>query len=462
MWKPLQHPMISDGYLISDKGHVRNKDCDEEYLSADYHSSNGYDFIMLIVKEEYRINNSLFMLFPIDELLGITFIPIPTELKDKPITIKHINGDTRDIDLSNLEWIEDIEEWRDCTYPNVKPGMYEVSSWGRVRNKITNDLLKPDTSKKGYRQVYLSRINGLKHVHTGIHRLMLLSFNSVNPDDMNNLQANHINGIKSYNILKNLEFVNNSTNQIHAYSLNINKVQRSISTDVVILIWMLLIDDPQSLRGRPNTNGSPMKVRDYVLEDINQDVGTSIIRGIKYGDVYKSITRTLPMKTFDNLHKKYNSQTKLTPDIVKLIWMLLIDDKGYIGSERTHGSPELVYRILVNMGITNVSQDDIQSIKSRKNWRHITDELPQPLNWDRECRNFSKSKMTEEIVKTIWLLLVDDPKTLKDDRPTNGSPMAVKRILESRGIDNVNENDIYSIKHKHTWSVITDKLCQKL
>lgn len=46
-------------------------------------------------------------LFPIDELLGITFIPIPKELEGKLLTIKHINGDTRDIDLSNLEWLEE-------------------------------------------------------------------------------------------------------------------------------------------------------------------------------------------------------------------------------------------------------------------------------------------------------------------------------------------------------------------
>lgn len=36
-------------------------------------------------------------LFPIDEIIGYTFIPIPEDLIDKPKIINHINGDTRDI-----------------------------------------------------------------------------------------------------------------------------------------------------------------------------------------------------------------------------------------------------------------------------------------------------------------------------------------------------------------------------
>ena len=215
IWKPLKHPMIVDGYLISNNGYVRNKDCDEsDYLTADYHSSNGYDFIMLIVKEKYIINNSLFMLFPIDELLGITFISIPKELKDKPITIKHINGDTRDVDLSNLEWIEDIEEWRDCTYPGVKPGIYEVSSWGRVRNKKTGIIHNGFVDKDGYIRYYFG-IKPFKNISG--HRLIVYQFqNTPNNFISNNIPVNHLNGIKSDNYVKNLEIISVKENNKHA------------------------------------------------------------------------------------------------------------------------------------------------------------------------------------------------------------------------------------------------------
>ena len=118
-WKQLIHNQINDGYYLSTYGRIRYRN--NEPYEPTYPSSNGYNYSLFVLKYE---NNDIphHQLFPIDDLLGITFIPIPKELKNKPIKITHIDGDTRNNHISNLEWIEDIEEWRDCTYPGVKPG----------------------------------------------------------------------------------------------------------------------------------------------------------------------------------------------------------------------------------------------------------------------------------------------------------------------------------------------------
>lgn len=272
IWKPLKHPMIVDGYLISNKGYIRNKDCDEsDYLIPDYHSSNGYDFIMLIVKEKYRINNSLFMLFPIDELLGITFIPIPTELKDKPITIKHINCDTRDIDLSNLEWIEDIEEWRDCTYPGVKPGMYEVSSWGRVRNKKYMNIIKPQPKSGGYLNVSLGSYD--ERHRFSLHRLIAYQF--LNWDSFNRYAIiNHINGIKIRNTWKNLEIVSQKQNVLHSINTKLFPSHIGENNSRAILTEKD-VHDICSLLLKYNGNVK------QVISSLNKRISESLVYGIR-------------------------------------------------------------------------------------------------------------------------------------------------------------------------------------
>lgn len=220
IWKPLKYPMIPEGYLISNTGFIRNKDCDEsDYLTADYHSSNGYDYILLIVKEEYRVNNSIFMLFPIDELLASAFIHIPEELTNKRITVKHIDGDTRNIELTNLEWIEDIEEWRECTYPGVEPGVYDISSFGRIRNNITKSILRGSIDRDGYIRFSL---NWKRSKNVSSHRLLAYQFLNIPVNFISeNIPVNHINGIKTHNHWKNLEVISVKTNNIHALQMGL-------------------------------------------------------------------------------------------------------------------------------------------------------------------------------------------------------------------------------------------------
>lgn len=350
IWKPLKHPMIVDGYLISNNGYIRNKDCDDsDCLTADYHSSNGYDFIMLIVKEKYRINNSLFMLFPIDELLGITFIPIPTELKDKPITIKHINGDTRDIDLSNLEWIEDIEEWREIVFKNIIPNRYFVSSWGNIRSG--DRLIKPFIDKDGYKRVQLTTVDK-RQQHVAVHRITAITF--VNNTIKDFTIVNHINGNVGNNYWKNLEWTDIIGNTHHAILVNLRKSGEDLcfsklSNDQVEKICILL----------KQHNGSVIKVYNALKNEI-PFLNRWIISVIKCKKCWKNISdKYFNYEDFHHIRRQY-----LSNEEVILICELLVEMNGSIKN--------VLYK-LKEMNMSHITINHINKIKHKLVWKEISD-----------------------------------------------------------------------------------------
>lgn len=112
-------------------------------------------------------------------------------------------------------------------------GEYEISSHGNVKRldgysiskrkgykdcKIFHKeiVLKTNYSKKGYKTTELLKHNGERMVrkHAQVHRLVALVFIGDPPKNKN--QVNHKNGIKDDNYYENLEWCNNSENQIHA------------------------------------------------------------------------------------------------------------------------------------------------------------------------------------------------------------------------------------------------------
>ena len=104
-------------------------------------------------------------------------------------------------------------------------GLYDVSTYGRVRSHPRNGtqakkihILKPSTSKTGYKRVTLSKNNNATYV--SIHRLVAQTFLD-NRD--NKKEVNHIDGDRSNNKLSNLEWVTSSENHLHRiYKLNSN------------------------------------------------------------------------------------------------------------------------------------------------------------------------------------------------------------------------------------------------
>ena len=100
------------------------------------------------------------------------------------------------------------EEWKDI----VGFKGYLVSNLGRVKSyRMYKDgiILKQQLSKKGYCIVHMSDDNNKKHA-VQVHRLVLKTFNPV--ENMDNLEVNHKDEVKTNNCLSNLEWLTHLEN----------------------------------------------------------------------------------------------------------------------------------------------------------------------------------------------------------------------------------------------------------
>lgn len=87
---------------------------------------------------------------------------------------------------------------------------YSVSNDGKVRNDITGGVLKPCSSKLGYRYVNPSQNGEVKKLY--VHRLVADAFI---PNPHKKCQVNHINGVKTDNRVENLEWCTSRENHLH-------------------------------------------------------------------------------------------------------------------------------------------------------------------------------------------------------------------------------------------------------
>ena len=105
--------------------------------------------------------------------------------------------------------------------------LYEVSNLGRVKSLAKRGkperIMKQAISHKGYPT--LSLCKNAKSTRRAVHRLVAQAFID-NPDNLP--QVNHIDGNKQNNNVENLEWCDNSYNQIHANKMGLNehRIQR--------------------------------------------------------------------------------------------------------------------------------------------------------------------------------------------------------------------------------------------
>lgn len=163
---------------------------------------------------------------------------------------------------------------------------YFISNYGRIYSELRHKFLIPFLDEGGYLRVSI-RISPNKSVFAGIHKLELMSFYPILESDK--FIPNHKDGVKTNNILNNLEWVTVSYNTRHALD---NGLCHYIATD-----------NPRSYL----TNEQVEQICQYIkdgysapeiatlmhLGEENQNERNkicAIIRNIMYGSAYMSIS----------------------------------------------------------------------------------------------------------------------------------------------------------------------------
>jgi hypothetical protein len=111
-----------------------------------------------------------------------------------------------------------LEKWKEI---KGFDGKYLISTYGncKIANRVNNtgyDLLTQRIDWAGYATVRLSHKG--ETVTMRVHRLVAEAFV---PNHINKPYVNHINGIKTANYCRNLEWVTHSENMEHAHKLKL-------------------------------------------------------------------------------------------------------------------------------------------------------------------------------------------------------------------------------------------------
>lgn len=117
------------------------------------------------------------------------------------------------------------EIWKDI---KDYEGLYQISNFGNVKSfprkgthKNKERILKQYKNHKGYFYTVLTKNSKGKQFF--IHRLIAIHFIE-NP--LNKPQVNHINGIKTDNSIKNLEWVSGMENMQHSWKIGLRDIEK--------------------------------------------------------------------------------------------------------------------------------------------------------------------------------------------------------------------------------------------
>jgi hypothetical protein len=191
--------------------------------------------------------------------------------------------------MKDLKFI--CEEWR--SVPEFIG--YDVSSFGRVRSTnrlsgkrrglIKGKELVQTPNRGGYPEVRLFKDS--KSTAKVVHRLVA---NAFIPNDYSKSQVNHKDGDKLNNKASNLEWMNNSENQKHAYKLGLQPSKAGESNNKATITDK----DVTKLKLLYNSGKTTKEVSELI------GVNLSIVRHIIYRRTWKSNT-TPVLKRDDRL-----------------------------------------------------------------------------------------------------------------------------------------------------------------
>lgn len=117
--------------------------------------------------------------------------------------------------ITNIEYQDFYNLYYYITYPGVKPYLYGINLYGDVISLVKNreKRRKFDIDNRGYRFIKLRGIDQ-EYIKIGISRLVAWEFVG-KPENFNELQVNHADGIHYNNFYKNLEWTTVVENAVH-------------------------------------------------------------------------------------------------------------------------------------------------------------------------------------------------------------------------------------------------------
>lgn len=410
-WKPISFMDIKkDTYEISSYGRIKLISVDNIY-EPEYHSTNGYDYSL------FMTDDVIAKLYPIDLIVAKTFIPVPQELIE---TIKnghdifdviHIDMNNRNNNVGNLKWIEMKEEWRIIIHDNVPRGSYSISNLCHIRNNNTGKLLSFNTTGSGYKRICLPPVKTKYRQSYSAHRLVAKAFVPGYTSEKN--QVNHIDGNKTHNTPRNLEWMSNRENMDHAIATGLKKTVIT-DNDAVIISQELV-----------NQDGNAKLVYDNLIDQID-NISYDIINNIKYKGSWAYISD----KYFDDNY--FNTRKYSDKDDIHKICISLVNHNGKV--------KEVIDEL--KNDIPSITKDVVGHIKFKQTWADISDQY--------FIKDQFRTVLIEDEVRKICELLIK----------YHGDKHKVYNSIVSE-IPFITKDTIRAIRDKKNYKSISDKYFKK-
>ena len=399
-------------YKIDENGNVKKND---EILSNDdiiYHSTNGYDYVLL-----EKFNGTLTM-YPLDKVVYNSFHPESLSVWNHFKCI-HLNGKLRDNRLENLKGVKEEEEWRVITYPGIEPDRFMISSFGNLwdnklkRTKPMHEKVGKISSGKKY---YV--MGTFQHIYQ-VHRLVAYEFIE-KYDVTSNVVINHIDNDGLNNQIDNLEIVTNKQNCDHAIIIGVK--DGIIRSDETIETFCKLY-----VKNKGNVKKTKNDLKKLgICEAFKNRFISKIIRKKLWSDItdkyFKLGEYELPYKE------------QLTYDEIHAICKAIVE---------CGGSPTAALNELHSNGYNRIMINDVKHVRYKTQFADISDQY---FNKDQFEVNH-KQYLTEDEVVDICLRLIQFDFCSYD----------VLMYYRNSGNDRITSEDIAGIKNKYSHVKISDR-----
>ena len=320
------------------------------------------------------------------------------------------------------------EIFKDINIEGIAP-IYSISNYGTVINKLTGRQLSASITDDGYARIGLRTINGGSNQFL-IHRIVMMTFHPV--ANQNELEVNHLYGVKLDNRDTQLEWTTTLENSHHAFNTGLNNNIREnhakalLTNDQVHLIC-------KGLSEGKSFNEIKIDIGETPVKDIDR-----AIRCIKDRKAWTSISK-------DYIFKEYpNKRNLFTDDEVVIICKLLESGTGFRD-------------ILIQLGfdINAMSTTDLQNmcdiigdIRNGNRYKHISKNFnisyskimryDQKFNYDQIhfiCKCLEDGIKTSEILNKLGIF-----KDIMSEKEYDGYRHFISRVKTRKIFTNISNN----------------------